>query len=91
MFQRLPTQHPNRILCYYMNPTHKIQVARLVNIPNFRSECVVFSQQRFYFEAIPKAYLEIYTERLGVPSLAAQISCNLLRVQEDLKDGKIAV
>lgn len=102
MFTPLPSEYNNRILCYYMNPSNQIQIARIVDIPNWFFERVVFPKQRLCFEAIPKAYLEIfYKDGLDGVTLSVdnpkskndrfhahccKISCNLLRVNERMHE-----
>ena len=100
MFTPLPSQYTNRILCYYMNPTKQIQIARIVDIPNWFFERVIFPKQRLCFEAIATAHLEIcYRSSLDGVILSVdnprsqdnrvhthwcQIPCNLLRVNEEI-------
>lgn len=100
VFTPLPSEYNNRILCYYMNPTNQIQIARIVDIPNWFFERVVFPKQRLCFEAIPDAYVEIfYKNGLDRVTLSVdnprsnderfhahccKISCNLLRVNEKI-------
>jgi hypothetical protein len=83
MLNSLPTEYTNRILCYYTNPSKQIQIIRIINIPNWYFERVLFPQQRLLFEAIPHAYLEVYKKRFGVADLAATILCDFLQVQQE--------
>ncbi|MBW4659472.1 MAG: DUF1830 domain-containing protein [Drouetiella hepatica Uher 2000/2452] len=78
----LPTHYPDRVLCYYVNSTHKIQIVRIVNISGWYFERVVFPKQRIMFEALPEAQLEVHTTRLGQPILLEYIACNRLRIHE---------
>jgi Domain of unknown function (DUF1830) len=72
------------ILCYYANLTHKIQVVRIENIPNWYFEKVVFPGQRMMFEALPEAVLEIHTGAVASSILSDKISCYVLRVIEEV-------
>jgi len=83
-----------------MNPTNQMQIARIVDIPNWVFERVVFPRQRLYFEAIAEAHLEIiYRDGLDrvissvdnprvkddrIHTYRCQIPCNLLRVNEGI-------
>lgn len=78
----LPTHYPDRILCYYVNFTHKIQIIRIVNISGWYFERVVFPRERIVFEALPEAQLEVHTTRLDQPILLEHIACNRLRTHE---------
>lgn len=82
MFNALPTELNNQILCYYRNSTKKIQIIRITNIPNWHFEKIVFPQQRLMFEACPEAYLQIYREIMGFFILSEQIQCHLLCAKE---------
>ncbi|MEQ9626054.1 DUF1830 domain-containing protein [Coleofasciculus chthonoplastes] len=83
MFNSLPTEYTNQILCYYTNTSKQIQIIRITDIPNWYFEWVLFPQQRLLFEAIPHAHLEVYKKRFGVADLAATILCDFLQVQEE--------
>ena len=66
-----------RLYCYF-NSTDKIQLIRVKNSHRQKLEKVVFPQQRFLFEAIPNANLEVYIERERKEFLQATIFCNEL-------------
>lgn len=74
----------NYILCYYVNRTHQIQMARIANLPKCKFEKVVFPQQRLMFEALPDAILEVHTFRNNKLILSNQIGCKFLSVQEEI-------
>ena len=74
--------YSEQILCGYVNATSRIQIARITNIPNRYFERVVFPGERLFFEALPKAQLEIHTSKMASVILADNIPCDRLRVQE---------
>lgn len=80
----------DRILCYYVNSTSQLQKARISNVPNWAFERVVFPSQRFLFDAIPNALLEIYTCSPLGETPCKQIPCNHLKVYEDSERGLTA-
>lgn len=71
-----------RILCWYMNTSSKLEIARITNIPNWYFERTVFPGERFLFEALPEAQLEVCrsTETGGI--VCERILCDRLRVEE---------
>ena len=71
-----------RILCWYLNTTSQVQIARITNIPNWYFERTVFPGERFLFEALPEAQLEVCrsTETGGV--VCERTLCDRLRVEE---------
>jgi hypothetical protein len=71
-------------MCYYVNPTHQIQVLKITNIPNWYFEKVVFPKQRLMFEAAPEALLEIHTVIRASSILSDKIQCHLLGVKESV-------
>lgn len=71
----------NRILCCYLNDTHRIKVVRITNIANWYFERVVFPADRLLFEAPPEAKLEIYVTNLSVVALVEIIACDRLAVK----------
>ena len=88
----LPNDKNNRVLCCYVNPTSRIQVARITNIPNWYFERVVFPGQRLVFEAIPQALLEIHCGMMASAILSDTIPCNRLCIQQPEKlDDNAAV
>ena len=67
-------------LCCYFNSTDKMQLIRVSESNDRQLEKVIFPRQRFLFEAIPNASLEVYTGREGKEFLQSTISCNELQV-----------
>jgi hypothetical protein len=78
----LPPNCSDRIFCCYINSTNKIQIARIINIPNWYFERVVFPKERLLFEALPSAQLEIHTGMMITAILSDKIPCEHLRVTE---------
>ncbi|PSO67952.1 MAG: hypothetical protein BRC42_14955 [Cyanobacteria bacterium QS_1_48_34] len=76
------TQQENSVLCYYVNATSKIQVARITNIANWYFERVVFPGQRLMFEAVPEALLEIHTGMMASAIVSDTIPCDRLSINE---------
>ncbi|WP_041620448.1 DUF1830 domain-containing protein [Stanieria cyanosphaera] len=84
------------MLCYYINPTNKIQLIRVIKDRhlNQRSDAaaqmnsvvisdfekIIFPQQRILFEAMPEAQLEIYYSQGKNPKIAQTIPCQNLKV-----------
>lgn len=75
-------ERDTRILCWYLNTTNKLQIARITNIPNWYFERTVFPGERLLFEAVPSAELEVCrnTETGGV--VCERILCDRLQVEE---------
>ena len=71
-----------RILCWYLNTTSQVQIARITNIPNWYFERTIFPGERFLFEALPEAQLEVCrsTETGGI--VCERTLCDRLRVEE---------
>jgi hypothetical protein len=76
----LPTQHPNRILCSYRNPSSDLQIARISNISHWYFERVVFPGDLLLFEAVAEAILEIYSGDGITTLLADHILCDRLQM-----------
>ncbi len=76
-FAASPDTWSARILCYYHNRTHELQVARIASTDQI-FERVVFPGQRLLFEALPDAILELLSA-----SRTDAIRCKLLQVSED--------
>ena len=80
---RLPSEVSGRILCWYINDTSAMQIARITNIANWYFERAVFPGERLLFEALPEAELEIWqiveTGAVGFD----KILCDRLRVMEE--------
>lgn len=71
-----------RILCWYFNNTSQVQIARITNIPNWYFERTVFPGERFLFEALPEAQLEV-CRSLETGAISCEgILCDRLRVEE---------
>lgn len=81
-FTPFPSHLSNRILCCYVNTTTQIQKAKILTIPNWLFERVVFPQQRLLFEAIPDAFLEIHSCAAAGEALLSKIPCFHLQVSE---------
>ena len=75
------SEHHAPILCWYLNTTSQVQIARITNIPNWYFERTVFPGDRFLFEALPEAQLEVCrsTETGGI--VCERTLCDRLRVE----------
>ncbi|QSF49861.1 MULTISPECIES: DUF1830 domain-containing protein [unclassified Thermosynechococcus] len=82
IFDPVPSDSCDRILCCYVNATSKIQVVRITNIPNWYFERVVFPGQRLFFESPPAGQLEVHSGTMASALLADTIPCCKLQVQE---------
>ncbi|MEQ9550672.1 MAG: DUF1830 domain-containing protein [Coleofasciculus sp. G3-WIS-01] len=78
----LPPDFPSKILCGYFNQTRQVQIVRIVNIPNWYFERVVFPRQHLLFEACSEAQLEIYTGAMSQGILLDTIGCDRLCIQQ---------
>lgn len=87
IFDPLPSDASNPIVCCYVNATSKIQVARITNIPNWYFERVIFPGQRLVFEALPQAQLEIHSGAMASAILADIIACDRLRIETELEEN----
>lgn len=79
---RLSGKSGSEILCCYVNASSKMQIARITNIPNWYLEHVVFPGERFLFEALPEAELEIYQSVETNEVICERLLCDRLRVAE---------
>ncbi len=79
----LAPEFPSKILCGYFNQTRQVQIVRIINIPNWYFERVVFSRQHLLFEACYEAQLEIYTGAMSQGILLDRIGCDRLRIQQE--------
>ncbi len=70
-----------QILYGYVNSTRALQIIRIVNIPDWYLERVIFPGQRLLFEAKPDAELEVYTTYLGQAVLVKKIPVLHLQVK----------
>ena len=74
----LASDYSDRVLCFYVNTTSRIQIIRITNIPNLHWERVAFPGQRLMFEAATEAKLEINTSE----TLTLIVPCQKLRITE---------
>lgn len=70
------------ILCYYINATSQLQVAKITNIPEFYFERVVFPGQRLMFKAAAHARLEVFSGGMASALLIDRIPCQRLQIQD---------
>lgn len=75
-----PEEHPDKIMCCYVNSTNDIQIIKINNIEIFSFERVVFPGQRLLFEALTDALLEIYTGSVVGAVIRDRIPCERLAV-----------
>jgi len=80
---RLPSEVSGRILCWYINGTSNMQIARIANIDNWYFERTVFPGERLLFEALPEAELEIWQSLETGNVSFDKILCEQLQVMED--------
>jgi len=80
IFDPLPNNANNQIVCCYVNATSKMQIARITNVPNWYFERVVFPGQRLMFESVPSAQLEIHCGMMASAILSDTIPCERLQV-----------
>ena len=71
-----------KILCWYINITNKIQIARITNIPDWYFERTVFPGERLLFEAHPEAELEVSRSTETGAIVCGRILCDRLQVEE---------
>jgi hypothetical protein len=71
-----------RILCFYINATNKIQIIRFSNSSEGDFERVVFPGQRLFFESVPEVKIEIQISDV----FSNIIPCKELRVLESLEE-----
>jgi len=76
------SERDTRILCWYLNTTNKVQIARITNIPNWYFERTVFPGERFLFEALPEAQLEVWRTAETGAIVCERILCDRLQVEE---------
>lgn len=84
IFDPLPSDSADRVLCCYVNATSKIQIARITDVPEWYFERVVFPGQRLLFEAVPHAHLEIHTGMMASSILSDTIPCDRLLIEMEL-------
>jgi Domain of unknown function (DUF1830) len=83
VFDPIPSDSNEALLCCYVNATSHMQIARITNIANWYFERVVFPGQRLVFEAIPDAMLEIHSGMMASAILSDTIACRSLQIQEE--------
>ncbi len=71
-----------KILCWYINVTNKVEIARITNIPNWYFERTVFPGERLLFEAQPEAELEVLRSAETDVIVCDRILCDRLQVEE---------
>lgn len=86
MIERRPYQMTNKILCYYMNLTNFLQIARMNTIHSGKFERIIFPRDRLMFEAFPDNILEI--ETANYETVTISIPCNKLRVREEINSDR---
>jgi hypothetical protein len=67
------TTTSSQLLYSYVNTTSSLQVIRVVNIPNWHFERVIFPGQRFLFKAPANAELEVQSTYYGQAILVKKI------------------
>lgn len=68
-------QAPHKIFCRYTNPTSRVQIIKITNIPNSFFERAVMPYGSVLFEAIKEARLEIHTSEMMGAILSDVIPC----------------
>ena len=84
IFDPLPSDSVEQIVCCYVNATSQMQIVRITNISNWYFERVVFPGQRLVFEAVSDALLEIHCGTIASAILSDTIPCDRLRVHDEL-------
>ena len=80
--EKISGKENREILCCYVNATSRAQIARISNIPNWYLEHVVFPGERFLFEALPEAELEIYQSLETGEIVGNRLECDRLTVEQ---------
>ena len=91
IFDPLPNEQRNSLLCCYVNATSQIQIARITNVPNWYFERVVFPGQRLVFEAVSEALLEIHTGMMASAILSDTIPCKRLCISEGGEEDDLSL
>jgi hypothetical protein len=78
----LPATVSAPLMCAYQNRTPFLQILRISNIPNWYFERVVFPSDRFLFEVMPEAQLEVYSADSSGP--LCRLPCQDLKVESSL-------
>ena len=68
-------QAPQKILCRYTNPSSRIQIIKITNIPNSFFERAVMPHESVLFEADKEARLEIHTSEMMSTILSDVVPC----------------
>jgi Domain of unknown function (DUF1830) len=84
IFDPLPADSNDPVVCCYVNATSRMQIARITNIPNWYFERVVFPGQKLVFEALPEALLEIHCGMIASAILADTIPCDRLKLEDEV-------
>jgi hypothetical protein len=71
-----------KILCWYINITNKVEIARITNISDWYFERTVFPGERLLFEAQPEAELEVWRSAETGAIVCDRILCDRLQVEE---------
>jgi Domain of unknown function (DUF1830) len=79
---QVTSEGQGRILCWYLNTTNQVQIARITNIPNWYFERTVFPGERLLFEALPQAELQVCRSAQTGAIVCEGILCDRLRVEE---------
>ena len=69
----------NMISCCYVNATSGFKIVRISNLARHYLEKVVLPGTKFYFQADPEAFLEVYSHDLIESILEERIACSHLR------------
>ncbi|BAU14303.1 hypothetical protein LEP3755_48500 [Leptolyngbya sp. NIES-3755] len=85
----LSSQASPKNLCCYVNSTRHIQIARIIDVPNWYFERVVFPGERLMFEAPLEAHLEIHTGSMASAILMDTIPCERLRVRSSVSAASL--
>jgi len=80
----LPDKCGLHILCSYKNKTAMVQIIRIINIPNWYFERVIFPGELLLFESLPEAVLEIYSSEEVNPFLSDRFLCDWLKVNHSV-------
>ena len=82
IFDPIPFDDTNTILCCYVNSSSKIQVVRVTNISNWYFERVVFPGQRLMFESNVEGQLEVHSGSIASSILEDTIPCIRLKIDQ---------
>lgn len=88
IFDPIPNDESDRLLCSYINATSQIQIARITNVPNWYFERVVFPGQRLVFEAVAEGILEIHSGMMASAILSDRIPCQRLAIEDSQNTSK---